>query len=272
MGVLSSFVTAWRLALTSQALILPALVYSLLSLPQMLLQLFYSGESAGVLAGGAAYSLLLWLVTPFFAGGLLATAAKALREGVSLDSFVSSGRRSYLYLLLAGVIYMLVLVAGMFVIAILAIALGVGVKAVLSSDVAFAFAVIFTIFSALILIVVMIMLNFYDVGVAIDGLDPVKTFKNSFRFVKSRPLAVLGFLLLSSFTLMLLYTPIALVFFYHIVSSLPELGLEELEAGALPKPGFGLGVILIFLLIVTNTIATCFTYTYRAVFYVDARR
>jgi hypothetical protein len=270
MGALSSFPAAWKLALTRHALLLPALIYTILSLPQMLLQLFYSGTSAGVVAVSVAYSLLLWLLTPFFTGGLLATAAEALRSEVSVSSFLSNAKKRYIYLLLASIIYLILIVVGVVVLIIIGVIFALAAKALFSPDFALASALIFILLGFLLLGAVLIMLNFYDVGVAIDGLDPIKTFKNSFNFVKSHAISVLGFLLLSAFTMLLLYIPMALVFFYHALSTIPELSVAELEAGTLPAPSFGLGVVLILILIITNTIATCFMYTYRAVFYVDA--
>ncbi|NOZ58647.1 MAG: hypothetical protein GXO66_03605 [Euryarchaeota archaeon] len=272
MGVVSSFVTAWRLVLTTPALLLPALVYSLLSLPQMLLQFFYSGESAAVLAGGAAYSILMWLISPFFIAGLLVAARDALEGRASIDSFLKGGRRYYLYMLLASVIYILLIGAGFLALLFVALLLGLGAGAVLPGDASTVFVLIFLLLGGLTLLVLMILFNFYDVGVAIEGLDPVKTFRNSLSFVKSRPLSVLAFLLLSYFTVGIIYFPLLLTLLYHLISSLPSLTLEDLSTGALPRPGFGLGVLLTLLLIITSALATCFTYTYRAVFYLDVRR
>ncbi|WP_457556187.1 DUF7847 domain-containing protein [Candidatus Pyrohabitans sp.] len=272
MGVLTSFVTAWKLVLTREALLIPALIYSIISLPQLLMQFFYSGESGTVMAAGAAYSIVIWLITPFFTGGLLATAARAIRGEVDLNYFVSSGRKRYLSLLLAGVIYMLAVGASLMVLLLLALVMGAGVGAVLSGDLGAVFALVFLLLGGLLLILVAIMLNFYDVGVAIDGLDPVKTFKNSFSFVMSRPLSVFAFLLLSYSTVAVIYFPVMAVFFYHLLTNLPELTLEEFAAGRLPAPDFQTGVLITLLLIITGTLTTCFTNTYRAVFYVNVRR
>ena len=270
MGALSSFPAAWRLVLTRHALFLPAFIYAILSLPQMLLQLFYSDTSTGLVAASAAYSLLLWLISPFFAGGLLATAAEALRSEVDISSFLSNAKRSYIYLLLAGIIYLIVAVAGIVVVVITGVVFALAMRAVFPQDFALISALLFMLLSSVLLGAILIMLNFYDVGIAIDNLDPIKTFKNSFNFVKSHAVSVLGFLLLSAFTLFLLFLPFMMVFFYHVLSTLPELGLAQLEAGTIPPPGFKLGAVLIFIIIITNTLATCFMYTYRAVFYVDA--
>ncbi|WP_456474334.1 DUF7847 domain-containing protein [Candidatus Pyrohabitans sp.] len=272
MGAMSTFPVAWRLVFTRQALLLPALLYALLSLPQLLLQLFYSGSSAGIVVASTIYSLLIWLISPFFIGGLLATAAEALRGEVTLSSFLRSAKKSYIYLLLANVIYMGAVIVGVVVLLFLGVILGISANALFSPNFALAFAVIFILMCALLLAVVLVMLNFYDVGIAIDGLDPIKTFKNSFSFVRSNPLSVLGFLALSSFTILLLYLPLISLFIYHMLSSLPTMSIAELEAGTFPQPGFGLGVVIIFLLIATNTLITCFMYTYRAVFYVDISR
>ena len=272
MGALSSFPRALKLALTQPALLIPALIYALLALPQMLMQFFKSGTSFTAVAADVAYVLLLWLISPFFTGGLLSTAAQALEGGVDLTTFFQNAKRVYLYLLLAVVIYGLAMFIGLFLLVVVGFLLAAAAKLVFSSGFAIAFALVFVVLGGVVLLVVMLMLSFYDVGVAIEGLDPVQTFKNSFRFVKSHFASVIGFLLLTTFAALIIYLPMALVLLYHFLTVMPSISIAELEAGTLPAPSFGTAVLLILSTLISNTIATSFLHTYRAVFYVSLTR
>ncbi len=256
--------------LPSQELLVPALVYTILSLPTLLQSFSGSTSSAGV-AAEVAYGVLLWLVAPFFTAGIMGVALEARRGNASFSTFFQFARERYLNLLIATVVVVIA-------------ALGVAMVALLGGMVAYlggkmvseqagviAVALFLMLFGILV-IAAAVLFSFYDACVVVEASDPLSAFACSMRFVRSNLVHVLAFFVLAIAILILLSLPNAVAMLYYLLTSLPEVSASLLEGGSMPKPEFGTAVLLILGYIITNTLVTAFLPAYKAVFYSNLRR
>ncbi len=255
--------------LPSQELLVPALTYTILSLPT-LLQSFSGGAPGGVVLE-AAYGVLLWLIAPFFTAGIMGVALEARRRNARMSTFFQFAKSRYLSLLIATVL----VVIAIFGIAMVALLGGIvsylGGKLVSQSMAALAL-LLFLLILGFLAVAAAVLFSFYDACVVVENSDPLSAFTCSMRFVRANLLHVLAFFVLAIAVFLLFSVPNMIAALYYLLTSLPELSLEALEGNTLPKPGFGAALLLVSAYIISNTLMTAFLPAYKAVFYSRLRR
>ncbi|NOZ83095.1 MAG: hypothetical protein GXN98_04710 [Euryarchaeota archaeon] len=269
MGATSSLTETFRM-LPSQELLVPALTYSILSLPT-LLQSFSAQASSGSLALEVAYAVFLWLIAPFFTAGIMGVALEARRGNATISTFFQFGRSRYLSLLIATVV-VIIAVLGVVMIALLGSILAYLAGRMVSEQVAVVAVVLFLLLFGMLVIVAAVLFSFYDACVVVEDSDPLSAFTCSMSFVRSNLVHVIAFFVLAFAVFLLFSVPNAVAMLYYVLTSLPEFSMGMLESEPLPRPEFGTALLVILGTIITNTLVTAFMPAYKAVFYSNLRR
>ncbi|WP_336023973.1 hypothetical protein [Halobellus salinisoli] len=179
-------------------LFVPVLVVMLVQLPVLLLQ-----SVNPILAGvaSALVSLLSIAAIPFFQGGLLAMADEALDGRTSFATFLESGKRHYVAILVA----YLVLLAVNFTFGMVAFVAGIAGSVLLIGSGQFggpnlavlvALGVVAAI-GILAYLLVVFFLQFYGQAIVLEGRDAVEGLKRSIAVVRENLLSTIGYVLLA---------------------------------------------------------------------------
>ncbi len=230
---------------------------SLLSLPTTAARVLYGFSMVGI-----ALIPIIFLITPYLAGGIYGMIKEA-QEGkkTGLETFKLEGRKHYFRLLIAYVIGFLILFGLMFgfgaFVAIMGVLASKGLGLFKPSPI---FVFLSMAISMLLIFPIMYFFQFFDVCVVIGGYGSLKSFKESFRFVWARKLSVLGFTIL----LLLLMFPMMLPGFL--------LSFTRSTGGLFFTPiPTNLAVLYIISTLFLSTIVGAVMYSYRAVYYIQAK-
>jgi hypothetical protein len=160
-------------------------------------QLQHVGEAVESPPLEVGVSLAWLLVFPFVLGGFLGLARTALEgTATSLGEFVSAGRTYYGRILLGTVAFVLLVVVTLFVLGALGFVFGVvGMLAFAAMDETAAFAMVLAtgIGWVLLLLVVVLFVQFYDVAIVVEDAGVTDAFRRSVRLVRSNLTSVIGF-------------------------------------------------------------------------------
>ena len=195
MGALNSLRPAARGLVRNPALLLVTGVFTLLQLPQLLLQ-SWNPLLAAVLSVGL--SVLLLVFVPFYQGGLLAMAGEALAGTTDLATFVREGKSNYLALLLG---YFLVL-AIQTVFGIVAFVGGITTLFVVIASEGepglAVYAVVGALGTLLLLayLVALFFVQFYGHAIVLDDTDAIEGFERSIALVRANLVSALGYSLI----------------------------------------------------------------------------
>jgi hypothetical protein len=185
MTAIGSLRTAVDALSRNPVVVLGALVYALVLLPQRALQL------AGVPIAPALLQLLTFFVTPFVVAGVVGMARSALDGTASTDDLTTVGKRRYVDLLLATLVefgIQLAFAVVLVVVGLLAVVAGsaAGGPATLVAAAVVALLV-------LVYVAVLFLIQFYPVVVVVDDAGPVDAVTDSVDFVRSNVVGTLGF-------------------------------------------------------------------------------
>lgn len=141
--------------------------------------------------------LLLYILLPFFIGGLVGMVHDGLRGTSTIGRFVAAGKSNYLSLLAGGIvlgfltfaIYFVVAIIG-FILAILVLGFGSMADATSAS---IAVLVVGGIVGFLVIMLPWFFLQFFPAAVVVDELGLVDSFKRSGGIIKNNFLSVVGF-------------------------------------------------------------------------------
>jgi len=274
MGALSSYGRAWSLLVEHPLLLLFPLVLVALRIPAFASSTFGVGQSFSLQALQIIYSFLLWFAVPLVAGATLGGVFRASREEeLALDSLWKDAKGNYLAILL-GTVLMIIITVGL----LLAVVLGALALYALSTlpDLGTTFSLsavlIFSLLALVAVLVIMVMLQFYDSAIVIDSRNPVDAFKTSFTFSRSRIPPVIGVSILKALTYIVLAIPTAIIVLYYFFTSIPFMQLESGLSLELPSPSFPLAFGAMLAQIIFGTLSMCFLYVYEAVYYTKERR
>ena len=140
-------------------------------------------------------TVLVYLTMPFFFGGLCAMANEGIRGRTTLGTLLSGGRRYYLELFIATILFFVVAYLAAFVLAIVAlVAVIAAIFVVGSTSVSPTIAIVLGIVgTSLLTFVPLFFLQFYVPAVVVSDADVLESLKRSYRVVRSNLLATLGF-------------------------------------------------------------------------------
>ncbi len=236
-------------------------IVGLLSLPVSASRALY-GISAFSMASMLLFPIILFLITPYFTGGILGMIKEA-QEGkkAGLETFKIEGRKHYFSLIIAYVIFFFIIFGLMFgfgaFVSIIGVLARIGLGLPKPSPI---FIFLSMLISMLLAFPIMYFFQFFDVGVVINGYGSLQSFKESFRFVWARKLSVLGFTLL----LLLLMIPMML----------PGLMLNVTRSTVgspfAPLPT-NMAILYVVSSLFLSTIVGAVMYSYRAVYYIQAK-
>jgi len=153
------------------------------------------------------YMLAGVLVAPFFMAGIMGMAREARKTGAtSFSTFIRAGKKSYVRLLFGYILFLIIAIvaAGIFF-------GGIFIAPIILRPfppfVTLAALIVMVIAMPLIPVVVLIFIQFYDVGIVLSGYGVVESFKKSVGFVRSRFVSAVGYSALRMFILFVLTTP-----------------------------------------------------------------
>ncbi|WP_338739077.1 hypothetical protein [Haloplanus salilacus] len=165
--------------------VLGALVYALVLLPQRALQL------AGVPIVPALLQLLTFFVTPFVVAGVVGMAQSALDGESSLADLTAVGKDRYVDLLLATILEVgIQLTFGIVFLIAAVLAMVVGSA---GGGPVFFVGVAVVVLLMLVYVAVLFLIQFYPVAVVVDEAGPVGGITESVSFVRNNLLSTLGY-------------------------------------------------------------------------------
>jgi hypothetical protein len=165
--------------------VLGALVYALVLLPQRALQL------AGVPLAPTLLQLLTFFLTPFVVAGVVGMARAALDGETSLADLTAVGKDRYADLLLATLVeFGIQLAFGVVLVVVALIAVVAGSAGGGPATLVAAAVVVLLVVAYL---VVLFLIQFYPVAVVVDDAGPVDAVTESIGFVRSNVVGTLGY-------------------------------------------------------------------------------
>lgn len=206
-------------------LVLGALVYALVLLPQRAVQL------AGIPVAPTLLQLLTFFVTPFIIAGVLGMARSALDGETSLADLTTMGRDRYTDLLLATLVeFGIQLAFGVVLVVVALIAVVAGSAAGGPAALVAAAAVVVLVIAYL---VVLFLIQFYPVVVVVNDAGPVDAVTGSIDFVRSNVVGTLGYTVITVLFGGLASLPVTGFVVYRAVTS----GEGALGGGSGDNPG-----------------------------------
>ncbi|WP_299333201.1 hypothetical protein [Haloplanus sp.] len=206
-------------------LVLGALVYALVLLPQRAVQL------AGIPVAPTLLQLVTFFVTPFMIAGVLGMARSALDGETSLADLTTVGRDRYADLLLATLVeFGIQLAFGVVLVVVALIAVVAGSAAGGPATLVAAAAVVVLVIAYL---VVLFLIQFYPVVVVVNDAGPVDAVTGSIDFVRSNVAGTLGYTLITVLLGGLASLPVTGFITYRAVTS----GGGPLGGGSGDNPG-----------------------------------
>ncbi|MDS0284523.1 hypothetical protein [Haloarcula onubensis] len=175
----------------------PILVLSVLQVPQLALQAVNPLLSSVVSLG---LSLVLFVVTPFFQGGLIGMADEALAGRTTLQTFVDDGKANYVSILVAYLVLMAIYVALGLVVFFVTLVGGIFVigSGGLGSANTAVLAVLGTVLAAVVLLYLLALffLQFYGQAIVLEDMGAVDGLRHSMSVVRQHIVSVLGYSIL----------------------------------------------------------------------------
>jgi hypothetical protein len=157
------------------------------------------GEVAKAIAYDYSLLLLPLIIMPFFTGGALGYAAEARKNGSSsLSTFINSGVKNYVRMLIAAIIAFIAFYIFM---------TGSTMFLFFGGD-PFIASMLGSLTLALTFLCLMA-IEFYDVSIIAEGSGVIAAFRNSIGFVKRNLLSATGFFLIVLFLKLLLQMPLS---------------------------------------------------------------
>ncbi len=260
MTALRSFSTALSTIARKPSLAVVALVIAFISTLSVVGRGGSSVVSSLVSLVGSALQLF---VIPFFVAGFYALANAARTRTRDGPSFFEAGRRYYLSLLGAGLLLGIVFGVAVVVLTIIALVAGGGFALLNamrqgtapSSTVIAEIAVV-----AVILFVVHLFFQFYDVAIVVDDENAISGIGRSIDFVASHFVSALGFALLSG----------AISLVISVLASWPFLfGGATTVQGAVTAYQSGVGIVGFVGLLVGTLVSDLVVRTYKLCFYAE---
>lgn len=236
----------------------------ILALPTSAARVMHSFSLMGM-GGMAFFSIILYLVWPYVTGGIYGMI-KEVQGGkrAGFETFKTEGRKHYIPLLVSYVLFFILFFVVMFGFGAFAAIVGfLARKGFLGvSQPNPALIVLMMMISIGLSYLMLYFFQFFDVGIVINGYSSLQSFKESFRFVWSRKLSVLGF----SILLFLIMLPMMLPGF-----------LLTFTMGPVGSPFFtplplGQAVLFVIGTLLISTISGAVMTVYRAVYYIQAGR
>lgn len=189
MTAIGSLRTAVDALSRNPVVVLGALVYALVLLPQRALQL------AGVPLAPTLLQLLTFFVTPFVVAGVVGMARAALDGETSLADLTAVGKDRYLDLLLATLVeFGIQLAFGVVLVVVALIAVVAGSAAGGPATLVAAAVVVLLVVAYL---AVLLLIQFYPVAVVVDDAGPVDAVTESVAFVRGNLVSTLGYTLIT---------------------------------------------------------------------------
>lgn len=240
--------------------------------------------------------LIFLLVYPFIIGGIFSIIIKAQekKEENWFSVFKEGGKDNFLPLLLGSIFYMAItfifFMAGCLLVMLVTLA-GVLISIFAGKLVNEILGVILLIPSVLIPIPLFLgllaafhlFLQFYDIGIVAKNYDVIKSFKQSYRFTRSRFNSVFGFSLLKYGIAVIIYIPVFVFFIKSMPSYMDQffsIYMEYMEQVSnpafsespdlfLPETLLAPSITETILFIITGTLYTAFSFTYHSTFFVQ---
>lgn len=254
MAVIAAFRDGWTALLENRTLFVAGLVYALGS------QLVMVGELIDSVAVAVGATLAWLLLFPFVLGGLIGTALAAVRgTETSFDLFLSAGRRHYVRMLLATILFALLVIGFVIVTMIPSFVAGIGVAGLftLGESVALGAFVLLSVGYVLLVVLFIMFLQFYDAAIVVEQESITSAFSRSVGLVRRNLLSVIGYSILWSVLLNLLLVPE-----YLLQATIDE-------ASSLPAIDPTIAqLVLIPAVIVLGTFAFAYLYTVHTAYYV----
>lgn len=225
-------------------------------------QLQNVGEFTDSPAISAAGSLAWLVIFPFVLGGFIGMARNALRDSdASFGAFLAAGRRYYVRVLFATVLFLLIVLVAAIGLGIVSFVTGVGVLAlgVLNETAGMAAAVGVTLVWLALLLVVIMFLQFYDTAIVVENEGTTDSLRRSVALVRANLRSVVGFSLLWVVLFNLFLVPEYLV----------RITVTDADAPAVltVDPNVSLAV-LIPVSVVLSTVGFAYIYTVYTAYYV----
>ena len=210
MTAIRSLRTAVDALSRNPVVLLGALLYALVLLPQRALQL------AGIPLAPTLLQLLTFFVTPFVVAGVVGMARAALDGTASTGDLTAVGKNRYVDLLLATLVEFGIQLAFGVVLVVVALLAVVAGSAGGSAATLVAAAVAAVI--VLLYVVVLFLIQFYPVAVVIDDAGPVDAVTDSVEFVRSNVVSTLGYSVVTVLLGTLAQLPVQGVFIYRALT------------------------------------------------------
>ncbi len=212
---------------------------------------------------------ILFFVGPFFAGGLLGMVVEATEKPTNLSTFIESGKKNYVSLLKAVILFFAILL-GLIIGTGIIVGLPAGIVLILLPKGAPLFKLIFLLFIATIAIAVfliaVLLIQFYDIGIVVHHYGAWEAFRKSFAFARPRLSSVFYYSLLKGFIGLLFVIPIIAILAYSALQT--EVGLRGLAEG----PVFArMSMPSIVLYLLLETILSAVVTTFHGVFYLRSQ-
>jgi hypothetical protein len=217
-------------------------------------------------------SLLAFLLSPFFLGGLLSMASEGIDGVTRFETFVEGGKDNYLRLL--GAMVLFAILFGAFA-AIVTIGLAVTAVFVLGMNSAGAagpmaggagglgIVALVGLLGALVVLLPMFFLQFYGPAVVVSDLDVIDSFKRSAGLVRRNVVSTLGYSVVAGL--------VGLV--AGIAGSAVSMasGFGRFGATSMSSPELGLGLVAAALVVsvLVSTVVAAFGSVYQVAFYED---
>ncbi|WP_134670888.1 DUF7847 domain-containing protein [Halorussus marinus] len=275
MGAISSLSTTGRTLARNSSLFGAAFVVTLVSFLPTGLSVLLPPPTAGVVM--VPLSGLSLLVVPFLTGGLLSMAREGLDGTASFETFLAGGRKHYLRLLAAIVLFVVLFgaigaVLGMAAIAAFAVGVGAGSAAI--TEASLVALAILGVLGVLAVGLPVFFLQFYAAAVVVSDLGVAASFKRSAGLVRRNLVSALGY---SAVSLAIGAVGGLLGVFFTLFGGA---GVESPApgAGAGAGPGVGTGVpevapgVLVAVgaaMVVLTALLSAFGVTYQVAFYDD---
>ncbi len=262
--VIDSFKSSLGLIRDNRVLLGVAFVFVLISTPVSILPQLsktISPFSVSMLLAG----LVLFFIGPFYTGGFLGMVMEAIERPTKLSTFVEMGKKNYVSLLGATVVFFIIL-GGL----TMGMALGGSFFLVrlLNNSIPLSGPVLVFLIMGLTFIVVpilMFFLQFFDIGIVANNYGALGTFRKSFGFARKRLLSVFYYTILRFLLIMPLVIPNMAMSIYRT---------SQMRAGLIgvftPMPTDQL-VIYTAINVFLGTILAAIMLTFHGVFYIRSQ-
>jgi len=262
MSVIGALKRSLTIILDNPIILGMTFILALLGIPGIAMQGTTPESKLFMLPGILLYALLMLLITPFFMAGVLGMAGEARKTGATnFSTFTREGKKSYVRLLIGYILFLII-------IAVIAMGLTVGwvfIGLIWKNPIALLIAA--GIAMILMLAIILLFLQFFDVGIVLSDYGVIETFKKSFGFVKSKFVSVFGYSILRAFISIVFAIPTLVITMYPLIQNLQQITQPAVYTPPVLSPE------LIAAAAVSNlifaTLSGAILYTFHAVFYAE---